>query len=80
MINYLASDVNTAGCLAWCKGYKKFFLHIRKYLQAMTQLLENGLPASCVMGKVKGPLVIKLDERGDGCYAAGPGGFYDWQQ
>ena len=42
-----------------CEGYKKFFLHIRKYLRAMTTLLENGLPASYVMDAVKGPLVIK---------------------
>lgn len=46
-----------------CAGYKKFFLHIRKYLRAMTTLLENGLPASYVMDAVKGPLVIKLDEK-----------------
>ena len=46
-----------------CAGYKKFFLHIRKYLRAMTQLLENGLPASYIMDAVKGPLVIKLDEK-----------------
>jgi uncharacterized protein len=46
-----------------CGGYKKFFLHIRKYLQAMATLLENGLPASCVMDAIKGPLVIKLGER-----------------
>jgi uncharacterized protein len=46
-----------------CEGYKKFFLHIRKYLRAMTQLLENGLPVSYIMDAVKGPLVIKLDEK-----------------
>jgi uncharacterized protein len=46
-----------------CEGYKKFFLHIRKYLRAMTQLLENGLPASYIMDAVKGPLVIKMDEQ-----------------
>lgn len=46
-----------------CGGYKKFFLHIRKYLRAMTTLLENDLPASCVMDAVKGPLVIKLNEK-----------------
>jgi uncharacterized protein len=45
-----------------CAGYRKFFLHIRKYLHAMTQLLGNGLPASYVMDAAKGPLVIKLDE------------------
>jgi len=46
-----------------CAGYKKFFLHIRKYLRAMTTLLENNLPASYVMDAAKGPLVIKLDEK-----------------
>jgi uncharacterized protein len=44
-----------------CAGYRKFFLHIRKYLRVMTQLLENGLPASYVMEAIKGPLVVKLD-------------------
>ncbi len=42
-----------------CAGYKKFFIHIRKYLQVMAQLLENGLSASHVMEAIKGPLVIK---------------------
>ena len=41
-----------------CKGYRKFFLHIGKYLNVMAALLENGLPASKVMDAVKGPLVI----------------------
>jgi uncharacterized protein len=45
-----------------CPGYKKFFLHIRKYLRAMTTLLENGLPASRIMEAVKGPLVIRRKE------------------
>jgi len=54
---------NEPGLHYLCKGYKKFFLHIRKYLRAMTQLLENGLPASYVMDAVKGPLVIKRDEK-----------------
>jgi len=34
-------------------------MHIRKYLPAMTTLLENGLPVSHVMEAVKGPLVIQ---------------------
>ena len=41
------------------EGYKKFFLYIRKYLKVITQLLENGYPASYIMDAVKGPLVIK---------------------
>ncbi len=46
-----------------CAGYKKFFLHIRKYLRAMTQLLENGLPASLVMDAIKAPVVIQVAEK-----------------
>ncbi len=42
-----------------CEGYRKFLLHIRKYCHAITQLLENGLPASRIMDAFKGPLVIK---------------------
>jgi uncharacterized protein len=45
-----------------CAGYKKFFLHIRKYLRAMATLLENGLPASRVMEAIKGPLVISREQ------------------
>lgn len=53
---------NEPGLHYLCAGYKKFFLHIRKYLRAMTQLLENGFPASYVMEAVKGPLAIKIAE------------------
>jgi uncharacterized protein len=50
---------NEPGLQYLCAGYKKFFLHIRKYLRAMATLLENGLPASRVMEAIKGPLVIR---------------------
>ena len=53
---------NEPGLHYLCEGYKKFFLHIRKYCHAMTQLLEHGQPVSLIMDAVKGPLVIKLDE------------------
>lgn len=41
-----------------CGGYKKFFKHIRKYLRAMSTLLENDLPVSAVMQAINGPLII----------------------
>jgi uncharacterized protein len=47
-----------------CAGYRKFFLHIRKYLHVMTQLLEHGQPVSLVMEALKGPLVITKGEPG----------------
>jgi uncharacterized protein len=59
---FAETNYNEPGLHYLCAGYRKFFLHIRKYLRAMTELLENGLPASYVMDAVKGPLVIKLDK------------------
>ena len=53
---------NEPGLHYLCPGYRKFFRHIRKYLRAMTQLLENDLPVSLIMEAVKGPLVIKKNE------------------
>jgi uncharacterized protein len=50
---------NEPGLHYLCEGYKKFFMHIRKYCHAMTQLLEHGYPASRIMEAVKGPLIIK---------------------
>lgn len=50
---------NEPGLHYLCEGYKKFFLHIRKYCHAMTQLLENGLPAARIMDAIKGPLVVR---------------------
>jgi len=60
---FTKTQYNEPGLHYLCEGYKKFFFHIRKYLHAMTQLLGNGLPASYIMDAVKGPLVIKLDEK-----------------
>ncbi len=56
------SNYREPGMQYLCPGYRKFFMHIRKYCHAMTQLLENGLPVSYVMKATKGPLVVKLDE------------------
>ncbi len=35
-----------------CAGYRKFFLHIRKYLQPLAQLVAKGLPASRIMDSI----------------------------
>lgn len=56
---FAASYYDEPGLHYLCEGYRKFFLHIRKYCHAMTQLLENGLPASRIMDAFKGPLVIR---------------------
>ena len=45
-----------------CDGYRKFFLHIKKYCKVMAQLIVNKQPAELVMKVLQGPLVIKLDQ------------------
>ncbi|MFA5906240.1 MAG: anaerobic sulfatase maturase [Desulfobacula sp.] len=57
---FAKTDYGEPGLHYLCSGYKKFFLHIRKYLRVMTTLLENGLPASEIMKALEGPLIIKL--------------------
>jgi len=52
---------NAHGLQYLCPGYKKFFLHIRKYLHLMTQLLENDLPVSLIMDALHGPIAVPLD-------------------
>lgn len=46
-----------------CAGYKKYFQHITKYMNAMRELVSYNLPISNIMKAVKGPLVIKLDDK-----------------
>jgi uncharacterized protein len=60
---FAKTHYNEPGLQYLCEGYKKFFIHIRKYCNTMTQLLENGLPASYIMDAIKGPLVVKLDKK-----------------
>jgi len=45
-----------------CEGYRKYFLHIRKYLRVMTQLLEYGQPVVLIMEAIKGPLMLHIDQ------------------
>ncbi|HSB23827.1 MAG TPA: anaerobic sulfatase maturase [Burkholderiaceae bacterium] len=46
-----------------CVGYKKFFRHIRKYLRAMTTLIENDLPVSAIMQAIDRPLIVTRGPR-----------------
>lgn len=70
---FATTSANEPGLQYLCMGYKSFFHYIRKYLHAMTQLLENGFPASYVMKAVDAPLAINLDE---GKAAVGPEGIH----
>ena len=41
-----------------CRGNKKYYRHISKYLHGMAQLIENDLPVSMIMQAIDGPLVV----------------------
>jgi uncharacterized protein len=57
---FATSPYGEPGLHYLCAGYKKFFMHVRKYLRPIAQLLEHGLPASMIMRAFDGPLVIAL--------------------
>ncbi len=57
---FATSPCGEPGLHYLCPGYKKFFLHIRKYLRPLAQLLAHGQPASLIMQAFQGPLVIRL--------------------
>jgi uncharacterized protein len=59
---FTTSYYNEPGLHYLCEGYKKFFMHIRKYCHVMTQLLEHGQPASLIMKAMKGPLIIRTGD------------------
>ncbi|NLT23906.1 MAG: anaerobic sulfatase maturase [Syntrophorhabdus sp.] len=56
---FMTTPYDEPGLHYLCEGYRKFFLHIRKYCSAMAQLLENGIPVARIMDAMKGPLVIR---------------------
>jgi len=58
---FVLSPSQEPGLHYLCAGYRKFFMHIRKYLHAMTTLLSHGLPVTEMMKAVDGPLAIRLD-------------------
>ncbi len=41
-----------------CKGYKKVFTHIDKYMKTMALLLNKGYPAEKVMDAIRGPIAL----------------------
>jgi hypothetical protein len=59
----LSAFIINCGATLSLRRIQEIVFHIRKYLHAMTQLLGNGIPASYIMDAVKGPLVIKLNEK-----------------
>lgn len=45
---FLVSNQNEPGLNYLCASYKKYFKHIDPYMKIMKQLLQDGLPVSCI--------------------------------
>ncbi|MFL9915288.1 anaerobic sulfatase maturase [Paraburkholderia fungorum] len=57
---FVTSPDGEAGLNYLCPGYKRYFSHITPAMNAMAQLLSQGLPAETIMQAYKRPLMIKL--------------------
>lgn len=47
-----------------CPSYEKYFAHITQSMNALAQIVSNGLPASAIMEAFKGPLILKTQTVG----------------
>ncbi|MGD9140363.1 MAG: anaerobic sulfatase maturase [bacterium] len=61
---FLKSPHGEPGLNYLCEGYKKFFNHVRPYMNVMIQLMERGLPAHRVMEALKGPILLDPEHGG----------------
>lgn len=57
---FTTSPYGEPGLHYLCAGYKKFFMHIRKYLRPLAQLVEHGQELSLIMQAFDGPLLVPL--------------------
>jgi uncharacterized protein len=61
---FLRTPQGEPGLNYLCEGYKKFFGHVRPYMNTILLLLERGLPASKVMEAIGGPIVLDPEHGG----------------
>lgn len=56
---FMASPEGEAGMNYLCPSYEKYFRHITRAMNALAQIVGNGMPASAIMDAYKGPLILK---------------------
>lgn len=56
---FLTTEDGEPGLNYLCKGYRKYFNYIHKYMKVMVQLIENDLPVSDIKQVIKGPLIVQ---------------------
>ncbi|MES2126360.1 MAG: anaerobic sulfatase maturase [Pseudomonadota bacterium] len=61
---FMASPDGEAGMNYLCPSYEKYFGHITKSMNALAQIVANGMPAATIMDAFKGPLMLKIQPVG----------------
>ncbi|HJV00873.1 MAG TPA: anaerobic sulfatase maturase [Burkholderiaceae bacterium] len=56
---FMASPDGQPGMNYLCPSYEKYFRHITRAMNALGQIVANGMPASAIMQAYKGPLILQ---------------------
>jgi uncharacterized protein len=56
---FMAAPDGQPGMNYLCPSYEKYFRHITRAMNALAQIVGNGMPASAIMDAYKGPLILK---------------------
>jgi uncharacterized protein len=61
---FVGNENGTTGSNYLCAGYKKFYRHIKKYINAFGHLLEHELPCENIMQAIDRPTIFKSNVTG----------------
>ncbi len=56
---FVESPYGEPGLNYLCEGYRNFYRHTKKYMVALSSLIENGLPCEYIMEAFDAPLIVK---------------------
>ena len=61
---FVGADVGSMGMNYLCGGYKKFYRHIKKYVNAFGHLMEHQLPCEFIMQAIDRPTIFRSNVTG----------------
>jgi uncharacterized protein len=61
---FVGADVGSTGMNYLCGGYKKFYRHIKKYINSFGHLMEHQLPCEFIMQAVDRPTIFRSNVTG----------------
>jgi uncharacterized protein len=61
---FVGADIGAVGANYLCGGYKKFYRHIKKYVNAFGHLMEHELPCEFIMQTIERPTIFRSNVTG----------------